>query len=173
LARLLAEHCKRKERERFFIAGLLHSIGKLVFFSQFPEQAGQTLKFKDQGEDAVVEAEQRIFGFTYAELGSELLKEWRLPENIWGLVAAQLEPMNTENYLEDACILHVAAKTAASIEPCSVNTGGFKEVEPKCDPKAWQLLDLNEELTNSMTLEASLQAFEILGIIKPESTLIF
>ncbi len=173
LARLLAEQCKRKERERFFIAGLLNSIGKLILFSQFPEKAGEALSFKDQGEDAVTQAEQRIFGFTYAELGAELLKEWKLPSSIWQLVAAQTDPMNADDNLQDTCILHVAAKIAASIEPCSVKTYDFEDFNPTYLPEAWQALGLSDESIKPLTLDASLQAFEILGIIRPGATLIF
>ncbi|WP_431064379.1 HDOD domain-containing protein [Methylotuvimicrobium sp.] len=173
LARLLAEQCKRRERERFFIAGLLNSIGKLILFSQFPEKAGEALSFKDQGEDAVAEAEQRIFGFTYAELGAELLKEWKLPSSIWQLVAAQTDPMKADDILQDACILHVAAKIAASIEPCSVKTYDFEDFNPTYLPEAWETLGLSDESIKPLTLDASLQAFEILGIIRPGATLIF
>ncbi|MBE0437505.1 MAG: HDOD domain-containing protein [Methylomicrobium sp.] len=173
LARLLAEQCKRKERERFFIAGLLNSIGKLILFSQFPEKAGEALSFKDQGEDAVTQAEQRIFGFTYAELGAELLKEWKLPSSIWQLVAAQTDPMNANDILQDACILHVAAKIAASIEPCSVKNYDFKDFNPTYLPEAWETLGLSDESIKPLTLDALLQAFEILGIIRPGATLIF
>ncbi|MGD7036252.1 HDOD domain-containing protein [Methylotuvimicrobium buryatense] len=173
LARLLAEQCKRKEHERFFIAGLLNSIGKLILFSQFPEKAGEALTFKDRGEDAVTEAEQRIFGFTYAELGAELLKEWKLPSSIWQLVAAQTNPMNATDILQDACILHVAAKIAASIEPCSVKTYDFEDFNPTYLPEAWEALGLSDESIKPLTLDASLQAFEILGIIRPGATLIF
>lgn len=173
LARLLAEQCKRRERERFFIAGLLNSIGKLILFSQFPEKAGEALSFKDQGEDAVAEAEQRIFGFTYAELGAELLKEWKLPSSIWQLVATQTDPMNADDILQDACILHVAAKIAASIEPCSIKTHDFEDFNPTYLPEAWEVLGLSDESIKPLTLDASLQAFEILGIIRPGATLIF
>ena len=173
LARLLAEHCKRKERERFFIAGLLNSIGKLILFSQYPEQASEALSTKDQGEDAVAKAEQRLFGFTYAELGAELLKEWKLPSSIWQLVASQLDPMNADDIFQDVCILHVAAKIAASIEPCSVKTYDFEDFKPTYLPEAWEALGLNDESIKPLILDASLQAFEILGIIRPGATLIF
>lgn len=173
LAGLLAEQCKRKERERFFIAGLLNSIGKLILFSQFPEKAGEALSFKDQGEDAVAEAEQRIFGFSYAELGAELLKEWKLPSSIWQLVAAQSDPMNADDNIQDACILHVAAKIAASIEPCSIKTHDFEDFNPTYLPEARDALGLSDESIKPLILDASLQAFEILGIIRPEAALIF
>lgn len=173
LARLLAQHCKYKGRERFFIAGLLHSLGKLVLFDQFPKESAEVLRVKDQGDDAVIEAEKRQFGFTYAELGAELLKAWQLPQNIWQLVEHQLEPTRLNAQTQDACLLHVAAKITASFEPCAIRTFDINDFEPHYSANAWQLLDLNEDLITPLVCEASEQAADILRIIKPNATLVF
>ncbi|MFU8789857.1 MAG: HDOD domain-containing protein [Methylobacter sp.] len=173
LARLLAEQCNHGDSERFFVAGLLRSIGKLVMFSHCPEKAQLILSHKDQGEDAVVDAEKRVFGYTHTELGAELLKEWQLPRSIWRLVGTQLNPGSAEVYCEDICIMHVAARIADSIEPCSVKTDMFLNSAPVFDPKVLQLLGLSEVSIKSMVLDAYLQVFDILGFIKPESTMIF
>lgn len=173
LARLLAQRCKHKKREQFFIAGLLHSIGKLVLFDQFPQQSAEVLSVKDQGDDAVIEAERRIFGFTYAELGAELLKAWQLPQSIWQLVEHQLEPTRLNANRQDACLLHVAAKVTASFEPCAIRTYDFNDFEPHYSANAWQLLNLTEDLITPLICEASEQAANILRIIKPNATLVF
>ncbi len=173
LARLLARHCKHKGQERFFIAGLLHSIGKLVLFDQCPKESAEVLSFKDQGDEAVIEAEKRLFGFTYADLGAELLKAWQLPQSIWQLVQFQLEPTRLNAQTQDACLLHVAAKITASFEPCAIRTYNFNDFEPQYSANAWQLLDLNEDLVSSLVCKASEQAADILQIIKPNATLVF
>ena len=173
LARLLAKECNHKDRERFFIAGLLHSIGKLIMFSQFPEQSAEVLSVKDQGENAMVEAEQRVFGFNYAELGAELLKEWQLPPNIWQLVAHQLQPLRVNDNSQDVAILHVATKITACIEPCAIRTYSFNDVDPGYSPEAWQRLGLSEALIQPLVCEASDQSAEILSIIRPGATLVF
>lgn len=173
LARLLAQRCEYKERERFFVAGLLHSIGKLLLFDQFPKESTEILRVKGQGNDAIIEAEKRVFGFTYAELGAELLKAWKLPPNIWQLVENQIEPERVNDNRRDTCLLHVAAKITASIEPCAIKTYDFNEFDPSYSANAWQLLGLSEELVTSLVCEASEQAANILRIVKPNAMLVF
>ncbi len=172
MARSIATHLKSKEQERFFISGLLHDIGKLVLFSQFPKESAQTLRFKDQGDDAVIEAERKIFGFTHAELGAELLKQWQLPMSIWKLVQFQLDPLNEEAPKRDACILHVAAHIANCVEPCARRTGDLDKMKPTYKIEAWNQLDLSPEFIPTMMSNTGLQVFDILSVIKPEALVI-
>jgi HD-like signal output (HDOD) protein len=174
LARLLAVECRCKNQERFFITGLLHSIGKLVFFSKFPEQSAQILRDNHQSVEAMVAAERRIFGFDYAELGAALLKEWQLPESMCKLVAYQLDPFSVAHCVEEACIMHVAVKITDSIEPCVITTAyDFNDFNPDYDAEAWQSLGLSEELVKPLIWNASSQSLNILGVIKPGSNLVF
>ena len=173
LARSLAETQRCKERERFFIAGLLHSIGKLVLFSQYPKESVQVLSYQGQGDAAVIAAEQRIFGFTYADLSAALLKAWKLPDNIWQMVASQLDPLNAQGNTQEACVLHVAAKITASIEPCAMSTLNMEGLNPNYDPRAWQTLGLSEAQLKPLIWDTSSQAISLFGIIRPGSTLVF
>ncbi|MEK6736307.1 MAG: HDOD domain-containing protein [Pseudomonadota bacterium] len=173
ITRLIAAHLNRKEQERFFIAGLLHGIGKLIFFSQFPRESERILRLENQSDEVVTEAEQEIFGFTYAELGAELLKQWQLPDNIWRMIAFQLDPFNDSSYKEDTCILHVAANIANCIEPCVIKAVNLDEIKPTYKIEAWNQLDLNPEITQTIMGETGLQIFEVLAIIKPEAVMIY
>ncbi|MEK7792687.1 MAG: HDOD domain-containing protein [Pseudomonadota bacterium] len=173
ITRLIAAHLNRKEQERFFIAGLLHGIGKLIFFSQFPRESERILRLENQSDEVVTEAEQEIFGFTYAELGAELLKQWQLPDNIWRMIAFQLDPFNDSSYKEDTCILHVAANIANCIEPCAIKAVNLDEIKPTYKIEAWNQLDLNPEITQTIMGETGLQIFEVLAIIKPEAVMIY
>lgn len=173
LARLLAQKCKRQDYERFFIAGLLHSIGKLIIFSEYPQQASQILSLKNQGQEAMIKAERETFGFTYAELGAELLKRWKLPANIWGVINCQLEPLQAMHSIEDTCILHIAAKIADSIEPCAKMEFEFEGPELDYNFPAYQHMQLQAEEVRPLIQEASCEAFEILSIIRPEAAMIF
>ena len=173
LARLLAQKYKRQDYERFFIAGLLHSIGKLIFFFEYPQQSAQILSLKDQGQDAMIETERETFGFTYAELGAELLKQWKLPDSIWEMINSQLEPLQAKYSIEDACILHIAANIANSIEPCAKMDIEFEGPELDYNLPPYQHMQLQAGDVMPLIQEASFQAFEILGIIRPDATMIF
>lgn len=173
LAKLIATKLKRKEKERFFIAGLLHGIGKLILFSQFPEESTKALRFKEYGLEMVDDAEREIFGFTFAELGAEFLKQWQLPPSIWKLVEAQLDPLNETEYRDDACILHVAVEMANCIQPLANMRVRYDETQPINQLEIWDYLGISPADIQPMTEEANLQVLEILNILKPDSTIIF
>ena len=172
LARILAKRLKHSDRERFFIAGLLSRIGKLIFFSQYPGESTEILNLKDQGDDAMTAEEEKIFGFNYAELGAELLKQWRLPPSIWEIIIYQLDPLNSKGSQEDACILNIAATIANAIEPCAKYDLDFDGLEPRFNASVLNYLNLSPNLVNHSIDEALDQAFDIMSIIRPGATLI-
>ncbi|NOQ15426.1 MAG: HDOD domain-containing protein [Methyloprofundus sp.] len=130
LAKILAKKLKHTDYERMFIAGLLHSVGRLIYFTQCPDISIEILAVKDLGDEAIIAAEQEKLGFTYAELSMELLKKWELPENIYQVINHHLEPLSAGEFTRDACVLHIASKIAGSIEPCAKSDFNLAEIEP-------------------------------------------
>lgn len=114
-ARLLASRCGIRDGERIFVAGMLHGIGRLVFYSRQPELYREVLKMRTESEAAILAREKQIFGFTYAELGAALLAAWKLPEFFQVVIANQLEPLRAETFQKETAILHVARDMAASL----------------------------------------------------------
>jgi HD-like signal output (HDOD) protein len=173
MARLFAAQTNIKEQERFFIAGLLQGIGKLIFFSQYPTESKKILSLKDQGEAAIRNAEVEIFGFTHAQLSAEFLKQWQLPSSIWKMIEFQFDPLNENAPIKDSCILHVAENIASCIEPCASRTVSMDEIKPTYHIEAWNQLGLSPEITQTIIGKAGLQILEMLGIIKPEAIMIY
>ena len=174
LAKLLAKHFKSDHLERFFIAGLLSRIGKLIFFTHYPTQSADILKLKDNGDEAMTAAEMDIFGYSHADLSAELLKQWKLPPSICQLIAFQTDPFSAEQaFRTDACLLHAAVKIACSVEPCAKYDHDFKEFEPAIKADVLEYLQLSPDTIQHLMEDAVLQAFEIMTIIRPASTIIF
>jgi HD-like signal output (HDOD) protein len=173
IAKILAKKTKHPEYERLFIGGLLHSIGKLIYFSQYPELAREILSVKDRGEEAMITAELEKLGFTYAELGAEFLKHWKLPPSIWQMINNHLDPVNAKDFKRDACLLHVAGKIAGSIEPCAKYDFDFNELEPKFSLGVLDYLKISPNLIEFCIDESLLQSFEILAVINPKATAVF
>ncbi|HNP26791.1 MAG TPA: HDOD domain-containing protein [Nitrosomonas sp.] len=173
MARLFAAETNSPQKERFFIAGLLHAIGKLVLFTQYPNESAEILRFSGIGEDAEIAAERRIFGFTHAELSAELLKQWQLPASIWQPIEFKLDPLHANAPKKDACLLHVAVNIASKMEPCSCQPMDVHEIKPTYHIEAWNQLGLNPEMIRPAVAETSLQIIDILTIIKPEAVAIY
>lgn len=172
LARILAQRLKHPDQERFFIAGLLSRIGKLIFFSQYPAESTEILYLKDDGDDAMTRAEEQIFGFNYAELGAELLRQWQLPPTIWEIIVNHLGPLNVKGSKEDACILNIAASIANSIEPCAKYDLDLDQPDPRFNASVLNYLNVSPNLINHCIDEALAQSFEIMSIIRPGAVLI-
>jgi HD-like signal output (HDOD) protein len=115
-ARLLARHKHLYGGERLFIAGLLHNIGRLIFYSQCPDLYREALGRAERGECEIVVAERQVFGFTYADLSAELLKAWRLPEPLRIAVTYHLKPAKAPDYLLETRIVHVAARITCDLQ---------------------------------------------------------
>lgn len=92
LAKYLAETKKCKEPERLFVAGLLHNIGELVVVAMFPDKAQRGQRFNARVSPA--ELQQGIFGFTYAQLSAELVRQWGIPSAIYEPVRHLHDPLS-------------------------------------------------------------------------------
>ncbi|HOG64414.1 MAG TPA: HDOD domain-containing protein [Spirochaetota bacterium] len=80
IARILAKKYKSENKEKFFIAALLHDVGKLLldpWLSRFKTEMIDGIR---KGNLAPWEAERRVLGFDHAFVGSKLIEGWNLPE---------------------------------------------------------------------------------------------
>lgn len=163
-ARGLAHRRHLRESERLFVAGLLYGTGKLVFYSQCPDLYREVLQQAGDDEQARIAVERQVFGFTYAELGAELLKAWRLPESLYTAVAHHLEPAKALDYRLEATILHVAVRIIGGLQAGADDPRFMSDLEPFA-PLA-DLLGLPPESLASLAGEINPQAMEIFGIIR-------
>lgn len=172
IARSLAFRCRIFDSEPLFMGGLLHKIGKLVFYCSRPKEYREVLLVKELGEPEILRAEARVFGFTHAELGAELLMVWKLPERLHRMVAHYPDPLTSTTYVKEAAIVHVASGLACGIEP---GVEIPQEIDPESlvfDDETWDVLGLSPEIIPNLIQDAWVQTFEILEIIRPNLALI-
>lgn len=171
-ARELARRCHLPEGERLFLAGLLHGIGKLIFYSQCADQYREVLQQVEwEGMEAAA-AEQQVFGFTYGDLSAELLKSWRFPERLWMAVAHHLEPSGAPNHWLEAMIIHAASYVASSLQP-STSADPLSVGSPEILASLDDQLQLSPESIASLPAQINLQVMEVFEIVQPGSTLIY
>lgn len=169
-ARELARRCCLPEGERLFLAGLLHGIGKLLFYTRCADQYGQVLQLIEQEKLDAAVAERRVFGFSYAEVSSALLKSWRFPEALYLAVAYHLEPANAPTHWLEAAIVHAAAIVARSLQS---RFGAAPVSSSDSTASLATLLDLEPEWIAALPDGISLQVIEVFEIVHPGATLIY
>jgi putative nucleotidyltransferase with HDIG domain len=67
-----------KKIEEYFVAGLLHDIGKIPLNSTFPEIYIQAMNHSQQTKTPLYLAETKFFSINHAELGFQIAKLWKL-----------------------------------------------------------------------------------------------
>jgi len=79
-ARSIAKQIGYKEIEKFFVAGLLHDIGKILlnrYIGKFIDKINTLTKMRDISFDI---AEREVMGFNHCDVGAELSNYWKLPD---------------------------------------------------------------------------------------------
>ena len=64
--------------EAFFVAGLLHDLGKIPLSRQFPEEYHQVRETAAKGQATLCDIENRLLGMNHCTVGCMISKKWRL-----------------------------------------------------------------------------------------------
>lgn len=65
-------------QEEYFVAGLLHDLGKLPLYIQFPEEYYRVCQHVKRGQNALFQAEAGFLGVDHGAVGRIIAKKWRL-----------------------------------------------------------------------------------------------
>ena len=108
-AKIIATELKKVSNE-FFVAGLIHDIGKLVIYITLPNEflklvkATRHLKLKFMA----FETEKRVIGMTHDEVGMRLLKKWMFPESLLTAIGFHHRLQETEKKSLLPVVVHIA-----------------------------------------------------------------
>jgi putative nucleotidyltransferase with HDIG domain len=140
-ARQLALYIGEEHPEEFFVAGLLHDIGKLVHMQYFPEKFRTALTMAATERLTVEAAEQAVLGISHAQTGGLLAHYWGLAPSIQRAVAYHHAP--TIGDLA-GLTLHQHVVHCANIISHTLGLGaGGSHRLPSFVPLSWELLRLS------------------------------
>ena len=121
-AKRMAEEINSKEAEEAFVAGLLHDIGQLALIREDPKGYQQIFQLACTGH-TLIESEIEIWGRNHAEVGAELLKNWRLQPFVCDAVRYHHHPVSSiKSSLSLTRIIYLADILSHSVHSaCSVD----------------------------------------------------
>lgn len=141
----------RKDGEFAFLCGLLHDIGKVVFFRKDASQYGAVFAAsKSQEEPDISYYETQLYGVDHAAMGAILAKGWGLPPEL-------VTSIRYHHNALDSGVLRVAAISMADLiaKVGEVGYDGDRKVDPAVDRVKAHLSMSAEEWTRLMTFAAS------------------
>lgn len=145
-ARLLAIQKRLPKPEKFFVAGLLHDVGRLVLYSQAPKPS-QAVFDKYRGERILLrDAEISVLGFDHAQIGEALLRNWLYPPNLVEAVASHHRPASATAFRLEASIVHVADHLVNAMR---IGSSG-ERFAPPLQALAWQAVNIETEVLDSV-----------------------
>lgn len=156
LARLFANHKIGLNEERFFVAGLLHDVAKLIMYIEMPEHMRSACCAARKESLCQFEAEGRIIGYDHARLAESLLGEWKLPSPLQRMIRYHHSPRRTAGGL-DSAILHISDAMAIAM---MYGSSGQTLVPPLAQG-AWEGLELGVGVIDAVAKQADRQICEI------------
>lgn len=137
IAKVLATNVVGLSSERFFVAGLLADIGRLVMLKAAPEAATRAMLVSQTELVPLAEAERAIFGYDASQVAGRLLREWQFPPSLVQSIAFHTFPDKARHRLEPS-IVHLASVMAQAY-----GVGGHSAFPlPTVNQEAWRAAGL-------------------------------
>jgi putative nucleotidyltransferase with HDIG domain len=165
-SRTLAKRAQKGTPERYFVAGLLHDIGRLVLATYTPD-LWQEISQQEEGQEALpYDREEALIGFDHGQFGGALLAQWNFPNTLVRAVKYHHSPQWSGEF-DEAITVHVA--------DIVVNALGMGwdvwSFVPPLSPEAWERFgpetidvddivgETQEELTKMLSILSGVKEF--------------
>ena len=115
-AETLSGYQKGNENSEFFLAGLLMDLGRLALLKTVPQDYLRVIETATTEERDLIEVETEFLGVQHAEIGAQLMKNWKLPDS-FALVTrhqnATIEELRTLKEKRDFSLIRAVALAAS------------------------------------------------------------
>ncbi len=139
--RLMGKTIGVQKFENYFLAGILHDLGKLVLIKTYPTEYTAVYEYAIEKRIPISEAEREKFGCSSATAGSLLAEKWKLPLYLINTIKNYNTGMVDGEFDTLAACVHVSDIVA--------NMYGFKilneTVIHRPNPKVWDFLNLPDD----------------------------
>ena len=111
-----------------------------------------------------MDVETRILKFNHAQVGSILLKEWKLPPSLVAAINYHHDPLNAPGYVTEASVIHVADYMAYKIGL----SDGCESASPYFNPQTLTDLDLDVEFMKKARIAVEENTQQIVQSFRPK-----
>ncbi len=157
-ARILAMNRRLPKAEKFFEAGLLHDLGRLVLYTRAPDRVMEAYQRSQEKRMLLYEAERQVLGFDHTEVGEALLSAWNFPEGMRETVRRHHQPMGAGIFQLEASLVHLADFL---VNAMALGSSGESRIPP-LDAKSWIRLNFSADILDSVVnaIDTQIEAVE-------------
>lgn len=152
-ARVLASHRREFNVERFFVAGMLHDLGRLVIFQEKGAEARDTIERAETSGEPLHTVEREVLGFDHAQVGGALMAQWNFPGAFQEAVSFHHRPAQAARFPVETAVVHIADLIANGL---SLGSSGTHDV-PQLDAAAWETIGVDAGLVPTILEEVDRQ----------------
>jgi len=125
-------------KEEFFIAGLVHDIGKIIQLEYFTDQFMETFQYAQKHKTLFFDAELKLLSYNHQQTGDYLASKWRLPKHLQYTIASHHAPDPNDSNFITAAVVHAADIYVRALD---YGNGGDTKI-PRISADVWQSLGL-------------------------------
>jgi signal transduction histidine kinase/HD-like signal output (HDOD) protein len=160
--------------EEAFVAGLLHDMGKVLFYQYFKKEFIEAVKIAEEEGISLSEAETRILGTDHATAGEAWARKWNLPFIIQHAMRFHHHPLLLPEAVDASVRQTVAIVHIADLfcEASQIGKGGDNGYEP-IEEEIWSLLAVGEEECRALlepVMEEVQKTKELFGLTSKRET---
>lgn len=155
---LCRESSNSDQSETLFTAGLLHEIGRLILAQRLPDESLLVQNAVDVDDEDIIQAEQRIFGFTHCDVGAAFIRKWGLPQILSDIARFYRSPERAEDNKVEVRLISLASNLTFLVSPVEQ-----QEVEFALeDINGWKKTCLSSEQITDAAIIADEQVHEVM-----------
>jgi HD-like signal output (HDOD) protein len=133
--------------ERFFTAGIIHDIGRLVIYKKVPETARKMILRCKADREPLCLVEKDVIGVNHSDIGRKLAQLWNLPPSLEEVLAYHHIPWEARRYPVETCVVHIADYIAHAMQ---LGDSGEWYIPP-LDEKVWELSGIPASAVSSIS----------------------
>ncbi|MFC1562978.1 HDOD domain-containing protein, partial [candidate division KSB1 bacterium] len=155
---IIADKIGYLKKDRAFLLGLIHDIGKVVLDYYFSSEYKRVVVKVKQEECLIRDAEIEILDFDHSLIGEWLGDQWNFPDSILSSIKFHHRVNNSsQEFIEEVIITHLADIVARSAQ---IGSGGDNNI-PKISDLVFEKTDLDQEIIEQIVQQLIKKKSEI------------
>jgi len=159
-ARAIANHRQEFNAEKFFVAGMLHDLGRLVLYQELGGKSREAIEKAKATGQPLVEVEREMLGYDHAQVGGALMAQWSFPGAFHEAVSLHHRPAQAKRFPVETAVVHVSDIIANGLE---LGSSALPDV-PAMDKSCWEHVGVEEAVIPTILEEVERQFSDVANI---------